>query len=180
MDANVRGRTIGQRIFSEIDDNPYLNKLYSGLLYNYAIKLFKLTGVEERPVKLMDVLRFADLLSKSDDPEKAESHHTWAQEMIALAEELNGESKVLRVFKDSVLSSTGNYQGLDLQFEKDSDYKVPRYDPLEQMFLNTTKKPIRFRLSLISISSMSRKASMTTLMISILVILLQRPWASRT
>lgn len=64
MDENVRGRTIGQRIFSEIDDNPYLNKLYSGLLYNYAIKLFKLTGVEERPVKLMDVLRFADLLSK--------------------------------------------------------------------------------------------------------------------
>ena len=53
MDENVRGRTIGQRIFSEIDDNPYLNKLYSGLLYNYAIKLFKLTWVEERPVKLM-------------------------------------------------------------------------------------------------------------------------------
>ena len=140
MDENVRGRTIGQRIFSEIDDNPYLNKLYSGLLYNYAIKLFKLTGVEERPVKLMDVLRFADLLSKSDDPEKAESHHTWAQEMIALAEELNGESKVLRVFKDSVLSSTGNYQGLDLRFEKDSDYKVPRYDPLEQMFFEYNKE----------------------------------------
>ena len=140
MDENVRGRTIGQRIFSEIDDNPYLNKLYSGLLYNYAIKLFKLTWVEERPVKLMDVLRFADLLSKSDDPEKAELHHTWAQEMIALAEELNGESKVLRVFKDSVLSSTGNYQGLDLQFEKDSDYKVPRYDPLEQMFFEYNKE----------------------------------------
>ena len=140
MDANVRGRTIGQRIFSEIDDNPYLNKLYSGLLYNYALKLFNLTEIEERPVKLIDVLRFADLLSKSDDPEKAETHHTWAQEIIALSEELYGESKLLKIYKDSVLSSTGNYQGLDLRFVKDSEYKVPWYDPLEQMFFEYNKE----------------------------------------
>ena len=85
MDVGTLGHTIGQRLFSEIDDNPYLNKLYAGLLYNYALKLFRIEDVEKRPVKLIDILRFADLLSKSDDPKKAESHHTWAQEIIALA-----------------------------------------------------------------------------------------------
>lgn len=140
MDVGTLGHTIGQRLFSEIDDNPYLNKLYAGLLYNYALKLFRIENVEKRPVKLIDVLRFADLLSKSDDPKKAESHHTWAQEIIALAEELYGETALLKVYKDSILSSTGNYQGLDLRFERNPEYLVPRYDPLEQMYFEYSKE----------------------------------------
>ena len=33
--------TLAEIIYSNIDDNEYLNKLYSTILYNYSMKLFK-------------------------------------------------------------------------------------------------------------------------------------------
>lgn len=131
--------TIGAAIYKDIEKNEYLNKLYDNLLYNYAIKLFQLDGIAERPVKLKDVLRFADLLSKSVDMEYTEIHHTWAQEIIALVEDLYGETELIKIYKDSILSSTGNYQGLDLRFKKNPEYRIPVYDPLEQMFFEYNK-----------------------------------------
>ena len=131
--------TIGQRIFSEISDNAYLQKIYSGLLHNYAIKLFRLTNVQELPINYKDALRFADLLSKSDDADRSENHHTWAQEIIALVEELCGDTSVVQIYKDSILYATGNYQGLDLQRNKNPNYTVPQYDILEQSFQEVYK-----------------------------------------
>ena len=143
MSEDKNRATIGQRIFSEIDSDQYLNKLYSYLLFNYALKLFSPESIKPKEINYIDALRFADLLSKSNDPKKAESHHTWAQEIVALVKELQGDNPILRVYMDSILLSTGNYQGLDLQereHKKNDQTAVPRYDLLEQFYQEHRKE----------------------------------------
>ena len=71
MSEDKNRATIGQRIFSEIDSDQYLNKLYSYLLFNYALKLFSPESIKPKEINYIDALRFADLLSKSNDPKKA-------------------------------------------------------------------------------------------------------------
>ena len=75
--------TLAEIIYSNIDDHEYLNKLYSTILYNYSMKLFK-EDYRSKPINLDDALRFADILSKSIGFPNSESHHVWAQEIIAL------------------------------------------------------------------------------------------------
>lgn len=142
MSEDKNYTTIGQRIFSEIDSDLYLNKLYSCLLFNYALKLFSPENVEPKSINFIDALRFADLLSKSSDPKKAEAHHTWAQEIVALVQELQGDNPVVRIYLDSILLSTGNYQGLDLQEreEKNDNSPIPQYDLLEQLYQEYRKE----------------------------------------
>ena len=82
------GRTIGDMLFADIDSNEYLNELYESILYNYSIKLF---GIKEAPLQEINVehaLRFADILSKSTDSRKADTHKIWAQEIVALLQNL--------------------------------------------------------------------------------------------
>lgn len=70
-------RTLGAAIFADIEENVYLNKIHEKVLYNYALRLLQLTKKEPMPFdqkEKRDALRFADLLSKSNDPEKANAH----------------------------------------------------------------------------------------------------------
>lgn len=85
-------RTLGAAIFADIEDNEYLNKIHEKVLYNYALRLLQLTKKEPLPFdqkEKRDALRFADLLSKSNDPEKANAHKIWAQEIVILLNELS-------------------------------------------------------------------------------------------
>ena len=66
--------TIGAAIYKDIEQNEYLNKLYDNLLFNYGLQLFRLKDVKARELNVRDLLRFADILSKSVDAEKAEQH----------------------------------------------------------------------------------------------------------
>jgi hypothetical protein len=56
--------TLGESIFADIDNNPYLNELYDSILYNYSIDVFKAKR-ERKTIDVEAVLRFADLLSRS-------------------------------------------------------------------------------------------------------------------
>jgi superfamily II DNA/RNA helicase len=100
--------SLGDVIFKDIDQNPYLNELYENILYNYSLHLFQIKS-EKKPVNVSDALRFADILSKSS----SESHMTWAQEIVALLKETEPNSPEIDIYLNSVLSSTGNYQGLE-------------------------------------------------------------------
>ena len=84
--------TLGERIFSNIESNEYLQELFETLLYNYSLQLF---SIDEQPhqLNLSDMLRFADLLSKSTDPSQVGKHQTWAQEIVALLSRLYPEDK---------------------------------------------------------------------------------------
>ena len=106
---------LGDAIFGDIDENPFLNELYENILYNYAITKFELT--ETKSLKEVDIsaaLRFADLLSKSTHAEHKDQHKMWAQEIIVLLNALYPDDPNVRWYAGSVFSNTGNYQAQQL------------------------------------------------------------------
>lgn len=109
-------RTLGAAIFADIEDNEYLNKIHEKVLYNYALRLLQLTKKEPLPFdqkERRDALRFADLLSKSNDPEKANAHKIWAQEIVILLNELYPEDTLIKLYAGDVFSSIGNHKGIE-------------------------------------------------------------------
>jgi len=108
---------LGDAIFADIDSNPYLNELYSDILYNYSMRLFDLKK-ERKPVDVEDALRFADILSKSTDPRKADKHKIWAQEIVALLMAIEPKHPAIAFYMDTILTNTGNYQGLAMLEQK--------------------------------------------------------------
>ena len=82
--SDFRDVTFGEHLFSRIDDNAYLQKLYHNILINYSRRLFRLDEIEEQPVNIGDALTFADVLSKSCGTNLSDIHKTRAQEMVAL------------------------------------------------------------------------------------------------
>ena len=117
-------RTLGAAIFADIDSNEYLNKLYEKILYNYALHLLQLDQKKEpkefSDKEMRDALRFADLLCKSNDPEKANNHKIWAQEIVILLNELYPDHTLIKLYAGDVFSSAGNHKGIE---RINSDYK---------------------------------------------------------
>lgn len=52
--SDFRDVTFGEHLFSRIDDNVYLQKLYHNILINYSRRLFHLDEMEEQPVNIGD------------------------------------------------------------------------------------------------------------------------------
>lgn len=102
---------LGNSIFKDIDNNSYLNKLYSNILYNYSVNKIYTKNNHLKEINLIDALRFADLLSKSTLKEKVDSHKMWAQEIITLLNDLYPNNKTIKMYADSVFTNIGNYQG---------------------------------------------------------------------
>lgn len=58
--SNPALQNLGNAIFSDIDNNPFLNELYDNILYNYAITKFNLSDKRQmREIDVMSALRFA-------------------------------------------------------------------------------------------------------------------------
>ena len=89
---NTGKRTLGSAIFAEIENNDYLGKLYARLLKGNGMHAFSIDqdrqGALFTDKEKADILRFADILSKSNDLEKADSHKFCAQEIAILMNEL--------------------------------------------------------------------------------------------
>lgn len=114
-------KRLGDVIFADIEENKYLNQLYGDILFNYANKTLR-TGVDYRDVNVHDALRFADLLSKSNSPDKAEQHKMWAQELVVLLNVLYPDNNEIRVVAGSVFANTDNARGVSLL---DADFEDP-------------------------------------------------------
>lgn len=106
--------TLGDSIFKDIESNEYLQEIYNAILFNYSLNLFGIQKKNPVEFNLVDALRFADLLSKSTDPTKAELHKVWAQEIIALLNTLYPQNKSVKFVMGSVLTNVCNYRGLSL------------------------------------------------------------------
>lgn len=106
--------TLGEEIFSDIDNNEYLNELYDNILHSYSEHLFKLTNIKDRDINIEDALRFADLLSKSIGTRNSDKHKIWAQEIVALLNFLYPQNEQIKYYMGSVLSNTSNYRGMDM------------------------------------------------------------------
>jgi hypothetical protein len=105
---------LGDAIFADIDINPYLNELYDNILYNYSLGLFNRENIERKPVDVEAALRFADILSKSTHKKNADKHKIWAQEIVALLKAVEPTHPAIEFYMGSVLSSTGNYRGMEM------------------------------------------------------------------
>lgn len=123
--GNEQIQKLGDIIFRDIDNNVFLNELYDNMLYNYALKVFHLDA--KRPMRAIDLtasLRFADLLSKSTHPQKADQHKMWAQEIVTLLNALYPDNLTVRTYAGLVFSSTGNHRAKELLQTDASDITV--------------------------------------------------------
>ena len=133
--SDFRGVTFGERLFSKIDDNEYLQKLYHNILINYSKRLFRLDEMEEKAINIGDALIFADVLSKSCGTNLSDIHKTRAQEMVALLYDMYPQNEQVKYYLGSVLANTGNFLGmkrLTPEFEKTSF--------LEEVFMHFNMK----------------------------------------
>ena len=103
---------LGTAIFQDLHYNPYLNELYDNILYNYSTRMFGVRGNDPRHVDIEDAMRFADILSKSTDPQNADKHKIMAQEIMALLHKIEPEHPAVNFYLGSVLLSAGNFRGL--------------------------------------------------------------------
>ena len=110
--SNFRDVTFGERLFSKIDDNEYLQKLYHNILINYSKRLFRLDEMEEKAINIGDALIFADVLSKSCGTNLSDIHKTRAQEMVALLYDMYPQNEQVKYYLGSVLANTGNFLGM--------------------------------------------------------------------
>lgn len=108
---------LGDAIFSRIENHKYLGELYAKLLKSYGMKLFSLNRGKNNSTftvkEKMDILRFADLLSKSNDPKTSDKHKIWAQEIVILMGELYPEDPAVKIYAGNVFSSVGNHKGIE-------------------------------------------------------------------
>lgn len=109
---------LGDSIFKDIESNEYLQEIYNAILFNYSLNLFRIPKKNPAEFDLVDALRFADLLSKSTDPTKAELHKVWAQEIVALLNTLYPQNESVKFIMGSVLTNVCNYRGLSLHQNK--------------------------------------------------------------
>lgn len=65
---------------ANIEQNEYLQKLYSTIFKNYALKIFNSRRHQSTDFNLDDALRFADLLSKSAGQTNYDKHRIWDQQ----------------------------------------------------------------------------------------------------
>ena len=111
--SNFRKVTFGEHLFSRIDDNAYLQKLYHNILINYSKRLFGLDEIVEQPVNIGDALTFADVLSKSCGTNLSDIHKTRAQEIVALLYDMYPQNEQVKYYLGSVLANTGNFLGMN-------------------------------------------------------------------
>ena len=106
---------LGDAIFASIERNAYLGELYMKLLKSYGMKIYNLNQ-NQQPFthkEKIDILRFADLLSKSNNPNNSDKHKIWAQEIVILMGELYEDDPAVRIYAGNVYSSVGNHKGIE-------------------------------------------------------------------
>ena len=109
-------KKLGELLFENISNNLYLQKLYQKILTAYAKKTLGIadSNIELNEKCLSDLLRFSDLLSKSNHDTLAEEHKMWAQEIIVLLNYIYPDNHEIRAVGGSVFSNTNNTRGLDI------------------------------------------------------------------
>lgn len=125
-----RNATLGELIYNRIDSNQYLQEIYDIILFNYSMHLFHQEH-RNKPLNKDHALRFADILSKSAGHINSEKHRALAQEIITLLNFLYPKDAKIKAYATSILSSIGNYRGLELI---NSKYKNSSL--LDELYMN--------------------------------------------
>lgn len=108
---------LGNYIFSNILDNTYLKDLYRKLTTQYFLYTSKLCSIISLTEKeKIDLLRFADILSKSTELSKRDYHSNIAQSIVSMLNLLFPNDNLIEYVGGSVLSNVNNYLDLDKSF----------------------------------------------------------------
>lgn len=114
---------LGEYIFGDLEKDAYLLKLYTNLLKKYAIRQFKTDKeLEIEDINIKDLLRFADLLSKSTNSKKNQFHKNIAQNIVILLKKLYPDNTNVTATFVSVLNNINNYRNLnneEIYYESD-------------------------------------------------------------
>lgn len=116
------------------DESPYLNEIYEGLLYNYALKIFNIPNGISMPIDIDDALQFADILSNSVNNSRTSQHKIWSQEIVAILRELYPNNPKIDVFMNNIMSNNGNYRGLSIIDSKEIELPL-----LERIYAEVDK-----------------------------------------
>ncbi len=144
---------LGNYIYGDILENEYLKLLYKKLISLYFKNIIKIISKETLSKKeKIDLLRFADILSKSTEESKRDTHNNIAQSIISMMNKLYFGDALVQYVNGSVLTNVNNYLGLDKNFssyynrdivefikeevQRDS-YCIPNSD--KGYFINTQK-----------------------------------------
>ena len=106
-----RDETLAEAIYRDIEKDEYLNEIYNALLHNYSLKLFDIDSPMVE-INISHALRFADLLAKSTYIPNVQTHRLWGQEIAILLNLVYPENLAVKYYLGSILSSLGNYRGL--------------------------------------------------------------------
>lgn len=124
---------LGEYIFRDLEQNPYLLTLYTNLLKKYASVQFKIYNeikIDELNVK--NLLKFADLLSKSTNSKKEQFHKNIAQNIVILLNKLYPNDVNIKATLVSVLNNINNYRNIEDDNYYDSDIREFIYQYIEK------------------------------------------------
>lgn len=124
-------------IFHGLEKDPYLKRIYSQLISRYTKASFTSSEtIESEPsFSVRDALQFADLLSKSVDPEMAEFHKSIAQEMVVMLNAIYPDDRMVNATARRVLINLGNFPGIGVKEE----ITFAQADFLDQVFEDYNK-----------------------------------------
>ena len=124
---------LGEYIFGDLEKNAYLLKLYTNLLKVYAIRQFNIDKeLVTEDINIKDLLRFADLLSKSTNSKKEQFHKNIEQNIVILLKKLYPDNKNITAIFISVLNNINNYRNLDEEIYYESDIREFVYQYIEK------------------------------------------------
>lgn len=104
---------IGDKLFSTILKNEYLLKLYTKLITIYSNNvLVQSPLIELSEIEKYDLLKFADILSKSTEDSRRAEHNNFAQSIVSMLNSVFPEDEMIKYYMGSVLSNVNNYYGL--------------------------------------------------------------------
>ena len=124
---------LGEYIFGDLEKNTYLLKQYTNLLKLYAIKQFRIDkelAIED--INIKDLLRFADLLSKSTNTKKEQFHKNIAQNIVILLKKIYPNNLDITATFVSVLNNINNYRNLKEEKYYESDIREFVYQYIEK------------------------------------------------
>lgn len=101
----------GEYIYRDLEKNSYLINLYTNLLKQYTRLLFGIESINQ-DININDLLKFADLLSKSTNNQKNDWHKNIAQTIVVLLSKIYPDNESVQKMLYSVLYTINNYRGI--------------------------------------------------------------------
>ena len=102
---------LGEALFNNIEDNDYLHYLFKKITSEYSMRLLKPSySLNISDKEKLDVLRFADILSKCTIEAKRDKMFNLAQNLVTMLNKLYENDELVEYYLGSILSNIRSKQ----------------------------------------------------------------------